>query len=178
MTEIKVRLAEAADLPLLVEMDHSYHTDYVWQMDLNPGEGQVGVTFREVRLPRSMRVEYPRSAWSVAEDWPKRGTVFVAEYGDEVAGYANVFADKVVDGAWVADLLAMRRLRRHGIGTALVMAAQMWALEQGKARLILEMQSKNYPAISLANKLGYEFCGYNDQYYPNGDIAVYFGRRL
>jgi hypothetical protein len=40
------------------------------------------------------------------------------------------------------------------------------------------MQSKNYPAMMLAQKHGYEFCGYNDRYYPNQDIALVFGRSI
>ena len=57
-------------------------------------------------------------------------------------------------------------------------AAQTWASERDSNQLMLEMQSKNYPAICLANKLGYEFCGYSDRYYPNQDIALFFARRF
>jgi RimJ/RimL family protein N-acetyltransferase len=44
--------------------------------------------------------------------------------------------------------------------------------------MILEMQSKNHPYIRLAQKFGYEFCGYNDQYYPTQDVALFFGKAL
>jgi RimJ/RimL family protein N-acetyltransferase len=40
------------------------------------------------------------------------------------------------------------------------------------------MQSKNHPAIQLAHKLGFEFCGYNDHYFSNQDIALFFSRPL
>jgi RimJ/RimL family protein N-acetyltransferase len=40
------------------------------------------------------------------------------------------------------------------------------------------MSSKNNSAIRLAQKLGFEFCGYNDQYYENKDIALFFGRLI
>jgi len=43
---------------------------------------------------------------------------------------------------------------------------------------LLEMSSKNNPAIRFAQKLGYEFCGYNDQYYETQDIALFFGRYI
>ena len=45
-------------------------------------------------------------------------------------------------------------------------------------RLVLEVISKNQPGIRLAQKFGFEFCGYNDQYYPNQDVALFFGRAL
>jgi len=40
------------------------------------------------------------------------------------------------------------------------------------------MTSKNYAAIRLSQKLGFEFCGYNDHYYLTQDIALFFGRAL
>jgi RimJ/RimL family protein N-acetyltransferase len=58
------------------------------------------------------------------------------------------------------------------------MAVQAWALQRGARRIVLEMQSKNHPYIRLAQKFGYEFCGYNDQYYPTQDVALFFGRAL
>jgi RimJ/RimL family protein N-acetyltransferase len=58
------------------------------------------------------------------------------------------------------------------------MAAQTWALERELKRLILEMQSKNQACIRLAQKFGYEFCGYNDQYYLTQDVALFFGRAI
>jgi hypothetical protein len=42
----------------------------------------------------------------------------------------------------------------------------------------MEMTTKNNPAICMARKLGYEFCGYNDHYYETQDIALYFGRSI
>jgi RimJ/RimL family protein N-acetyltransferase len=43
---------------------------------------------------------------------------------------------------------------------------------------MIELQSKNHAAIRLVQKLGYEFCGYNDQYYATRDVALFFGRLL
>jgi ribosomal protein S18 acetylase RimI-like enzyme len=79
---------------------------------------------------------------------------------------------------WITDLIVMRRLRRQGIGTALILASQEWALQKKSRRIILEMQPKNYPAICLANKLSFELCGYNDHYYTNNDIALFFSKWL
>ena len=51
-----------------------------------------------------------------------------------------------------------------------------WMEQHNKGQLVLEMQSKNYPAICLAIKLGFEFCGYNDRYYQNQDIVLFFAK--
>jgi GNAT superfamily N-acetyltransferase len=80
--------------------------------------------------------------------------------------------------AWVTDLVVTPERRRQGAASALLTALEAWALGRGLRRLILEMQSKNQPCIRLAQKFGYEFCGYNDQYYPTQDVALFFGRAL
>ena len=68
--------------------------------------------------------------------------------------------------------------QRKGIGSALVIAGQEWAKHNKSRRLILEIQPKNFPAIQLARKLGFELCGYNDHYFSNHDIAIFFSKWL
>ncbi len=60
MPEVQIRPAVAADLPILMALDHSCQTDYVWQMDVLHEESQAGAIFREIRLPRSVDIPYPR----------------------------------------------------------------------------------------------------------------------
>jgi ribosomal protein S18 acetylase RimI-like enzyme len=180
MTQLEITVRELAlgDIAELTEMDHSYHTDFVWQMDIQSLDNQVNVRFRETRLPRSMRVEYPRDAAQLAEDWKIRDGVLVAEHEESPVGYLSLSRSQISGLITVTDLVVLRRLRRHGIGSSLLRAAQTWASERDSNQLMMEMQSKNYPAICLANKLGYEFCGYSDRYYPNQDIALFFARRF
>ena len=178
MVDIVVRPLAIADIAVLVEIDHSYHTDYVWQMDLNTAESEVNVIFREVRLPRSMRVEYPRDPSLLFEDWQNRPGLLVAELDEEPVGYIGL-TDGITPGMVMAtDLVVKRRVRRQGVGMALIRGARTWAAQQNANRLILEMQSKNYPAICIAQKLGFEFCGYNDMYFSNQDIALFFIKKF
>ena len=37
---------------------------------------------------------------------------------------------------------------------------------------------KNYPAIRFCQSRGLAFCGYSDRYWPNYDIALFFGESL
>jgi ribosomal protein S18 acetylase RimI-like enzyme len=178
MTEVVVRPLALVDLPVVVEMDHSYHTDYVWQMDFQSQEQETKVSFREVRLPRSMRVEYPYDTTRLADEWKTRSIILVAEREEETVGYVSLSVGQSPGMIMVSDFAVLRRLRRHGIGAVLLRAAQTWSAEQNADRLVLEMQSKNYPAICLAYKLGFEFCGYNDRYYANQDIALFFAKRV
>lgn len=178
MPEIEIRPAVSDEIPHLMNLDHGYSSDYVWQMDIQAEENQTSVVFREVRLPRSVRVEYPRQTKVLADDWTERAAVLIARLEAQPIGYISLLRDIAPATIWVSDIVVERRLRRQGIGSALVLAAQEWARKQGIARMVLEMQPKNHAAIRMAEKLGFVFCGYNDRFYANHDIALFFGKPL
>jgi GNAT superfamily N-acetyltransferase len=174
----EIRPANATDIPHLMGIDHSCMSDYVWQLELRREVGQVMASFREVRLPRSITVAYPRTPSTLADEWTKRSTVMVALHEGTPIGYICVVKETTSVMGWVTDLVVAPDHRRKGAASALLMAAQAWVSERGVRRLILETQSKNQACIHLAQKFGYEFCGYNDQYYPTQDVALFFGRAL
>ncbi|MQC26334.1 MAG: GNAT family N-acetyltransferase [Chloroflexi bacterium] len=173
-----VRAAKADDIDRVAAFDHSYSTEFVWQMDLDDEGKRTGAQFREARLPRKMTVGYPRPVEALAEGWEKRAAVLVAEKGEALIGYLCVDTSISPGAAWVTDLAVDIPKRRQGAGSQLVLAAQKWAKQQGLRRIVLEMQSKNHPAIRLAQKLAFEFSGYHDRYYPNQDIAIFFAKSL
>lgn len=178
MTEVQIRPAVSTDLPILMALDHSCQTDYVWQMDIQRTDGHLGAVFREIRLPRSVSTSYPRPVAALPESWNRRTGMLVALVGGQAIGYARMSDTLLPRTVWLTDVVVSPRYRRQGIGMTLVMAAHSWALERKDHRALLEMSSKNSPGIRLAQKLGYEFCGYNDQYYETKDIALFFGRSI
>ena len=175
---ITVRPATQDDLPRLVAFDHSYSTDYVWQMDRREEENQINAIFRQVRLPRSVRVMYPREVESLTKTWSQRRLFIVAESRGEAHGYLGLMDGLIPHTGWITDLAVERRVRRQGLGTVLVTSAVHWARKAKLTRLIVETQSKNYPAICFCQKHGFTFCGYNDQHFANQDIALFFGMSL
>ena len=116
---------------------------------------------------------------SVISTFPKE-TKKVIKYpiatklGNNAVGYIQITENPSTSTAWVINMAVLEEIRHKGIGSALLYAAQSWAAKRNLRRMVLEMQSKNFPAIQLANKLGYEFSGYNDHYYENRDIALFF----
>lgn len=178
MPEVQIRPAVRSDLPYLVNVEHAYQSQYVWQMDRLIEDGQVVINFRQTRLPRPVRVETGTHPLLNEENWSRYQAVLVAVVDQVPVGYLGLsdqFAPKTI---WVTDCAVREAHRRQGIGSALVLAAQEWGLEHGFRRVILEMESKNFPAIQMCRRLGYEFSGYNDHYYNNQDIALFFSRSL
>jgi GNAT superfamily N-acetyltransferase len=178
MPPFEVRPASSNDMPRLMAMDHTCFSDYVWQLELRREAGQITSSFREVRLPRSVVVPYPRDPMTLSDEWARRDGLLVAAEEGLAVGYIGVVVERASQVARVTDLVVAPEKRRQGAASALLMAAQAWTLDRGVRRLILEMQSKNQPCIRLSQKFGYEFCGYNDQYYPTQDVALFFGRGL
>lgn len=177
MSEIHVRNTISTDLARLALLDHALQTDYVWQLELRREPGQVEARFHEVRLPRSVRVEHPRPGDWLADTWHLT-PMQTALAGMEPIGYVRFSEKMVAQTVWVSDLIIGREWRRKGIARQLLTSVEAWARQQGLRRALLEIQSKNVPAIHLAQKLGYEFRGYNDAHYPSRDIALLFGRAL
>ncbi|MFN8459139.1 MAG: GNAT family N-acetyltransferase [Anaerolineae bacterium] len=167
--------AELADLNRCYQLNMSYITDYVWQMQSRENGRTIDVRFDTVRLPRPMRVEYPRSPDELLHHWQREECFLVARPSeDEILGFLDAWPHPWQKLLWVANLVVDQSQRRKGIGSRLLKAGRRWAAEHNLNQLMLEIQTKNYPAIAFAQKHGFQFCGYNERYYPNGDIALFF----
>lgn len=200
MPEIEVRPALESDIATLAYLDHSYTSEYVWQMDLSGGELQaesendMHVSFRQVRYPRALRIEYPRPSQYLVSDWQERSGLLVAVLPPpfnqappaeanarppgEPIGYISLSLERAPATTWITDILVRRRLRRQGIGSALTLAALEWAAEHESRSIVMDLQTKNHPALRLAQKMGFNFSGYMDHFYPNGDIALFFAKAI
>jgi GNAT superfamily N-acetyltransferase len=180
MPEIEIRPAAPADITALVELDHSFTTDHVWQMEFHHERdiGQIDLKFRRVRLPHSVRYDYHRPVRSLIDDWSQFSGLLVATIKEKPVGYSSLILDRVTNATWVPDLIVDKVQRRKGIGRALVLSAADWAATKESRILVLEMQPRNGPAIEMALKLGFEFCGYNDFYYPVNETGFFFRKSI
>jgi len=177
MTPVQIRPVVDSDLPSLMAMDHSASSDYVWQLELHRQSGQIVATIREVKLPHPIQLTYPTNPSSMVDEWMHKAMMLTAVIESDPVGYIAL-TERPSSVAWITDLVVAPAWRRRGMAGALLRSAQEWGKDRGHRRLFLEMQSKNQPAIALAQKHGYEFCGYNDRYYLTQDIALFFARAL
>jgi GNAT superfamily N-acetyltransferase len=178
MPEISIRPAVATDIPHLMELDHSCDSDYVLQLDFFKDEEETNVTFRRMRLPRPVHVYYPRQVSLLVDQWNRSGLMLVALLNGEKIAYLRLSDNVAPSAIWITDLVVAREYRHQGIASALLLSAQQWALQRGLNQAIVEMTTKNDAMASLARKLGFEFAGFNDKYFPTRDIAIFFGKQL
>ena len=78
----------------------------------------------------------------------------------------------------INNIIVQPNVRRKGIAKLLLKTAKLVALQNQCNQLTITLQTKNYPGIKFAQKQGFTFCGYNDRYYPNGDIALIFSLKI
>jgi GNAT superfamily N-acetyltransferase len=178
MTQVIIRPALATDLKRCLTLDPSFVTDQVWQMDSRLSDGQIAVNFRAARLPREMRVVYPRDPRMLSAGWQSCDAMLIADQPNELAAYAALTKQAPQSTVWVNDLVVAKSIRRTGVGSQLLKAAAAWGREQQLKWLVVEVQTKNYPAICFCQKHGLKFCGYNDRYFANQDIALFFALAL
>jgi len=180
MPAIEIRPALEKDISILLGLDHHSTSDFVWQIESQSkrSEEQVTVNFRQVRLPRSAKIEYPRPFRTLATNWRERSGVLVSLLAGQAVGYICLELQSIPPTTWVTDLVVDRSFRRKGIGSALLIAAMEWANQMESQNLALEMQPKNYPAIQMAQKLGFEFSGFIDRYYGNDQTALFFRKSV
>lgn len=176
---MNIDAAELDDLNSCYHLNASYTTDYVWQMQVRTQEQSAEIRFDTVRLPRAMQVPYPRATDELTAHWKAEGCFLVARHaGGEVVGFIDAHPLPWQQLLWVYNLVVDAPYRRRGIGSRLLQAAMRWATTRRLRQITVEMQTKNYPAIAMAHKHAFQFCGYNEQYYANGDIALFFSRAV
>lgn len=173
-----VRPAEPEDLVPCRALDHSGTTDRVWQMENRLEGAMPAVSFRTVRLPREIRVDYPRQGKDLLTGWMDRDGFLVLEADGQVSGYVALTERPENGLVWIGDLVVEPSKRRRGIGTTLLKAAAHWGQNHELSRLMVEVHTKNYPAIAFCYACGLTLSGYNEHYWPNDDIALFFTGKL
>lgn len=169
-----------SDIGGCLALDHSYESEYVWQMSIREEAGQWEVRFKPDRLPRKVQAVYPFDERRLRLSLPPDHCFLVAVGRDqpEVLGYLTMCTDNAYQIARIMDLVVARSYRNQRIATRLLNIARQWAREHGLTQMTMEIQTKNYPAIMFSQQRGFAFCGFNDRLFPSQDIAVFFSQSV
>lgn len=183
MTEKKksrfiIRPATEQDIPACIALDHSLETQVVWQMKVSADSENRTVAFQTLRLPRPIRVEYPRNAEALGKELAEVKDILVAEAEGVLLGYIQIIIHPADRSAWVRNFAVGQFWRRRKIGSALFDQGCRRAQHHQAQHLTLETTTRSYPAIQFALARGLLFCGFNDRYYASQDIAIFFGQNL
>jgi ribosomal protein S18 acetylase RimI-like enzyme len=167
----------------------------------SPTPNSYQTTFRPSRLPRPMVVAAPFNDQSFLNNWRRTDYLLVAETipGEpdlgqpsaspvapleplfpkpQLIGYIGLQVDRDRHIAWVNSFAVQQSYRRRGVGRQLWRQTQAWVNRHRLPTIMVELETKNFPAIQFFQQQGFFFCGYNSAFHLNREIALFFGYRL
>ncbi len=200
---VEIRAAEEDDLPSCLSLDDSYTTTHTWQVQavrgepgaapyninstVTLGDSPLSVTFRPVKLPRARKVVGQIAAslkessdaahMARLESWKSADLTLIAKQGNKLCGYLVLTAVPGSGIGWLSAVVVANSMRQQGIGSMLMAAARRWARygqDHNIRAFMLEVPTKNYPAVAFCRKEGFNFCGYTDYSFSNGEIVLLF----
>lgn len=103
-------------------------------------------------------------------------TCLIAELDGTIAAYVG--AESVLDESNIGNIVTHKDFRGRGIATRLFDALLKELKEQGIAKVFLEVEHDNAPAIALYEKSGFTKYGHRRDYYGPGKDAVLMSKEL
>ena len=172
-----IRVARDADWQACLDLDLSYETEVAWQMEAPPDDNILGMSFREIHLPRKQKVVHPMAFSSPLKSWKERDNFWIAVEKREIIGYIGVRLELVHSQMRITELGVAPQFRRKGIATALLRTAAEWCARRPVDQIILECPLKAHPAISFAVKHRFVFCGFQERYWSGQEVGLFFRQR-
>ena len=138
LADVRLRWADASDLPVLAPLFDAYRQFYEQASDL-----ALATAFLQERLAQQ------ESVILLAEHHDGTGLGFIQMY----SSFCSLLAAPILV---LSDLFVDPRARRQGLGRALMLTAQDYAARHGYARLDLTTARSNQRAQSLYQALGWQ----------------------
>jgi ribosomal-protein-alanine acetyltransferase len=150
---IAIRLAVAADLDRIVELEQQAATAAHWP-----------------------RATYEGIISAEAAANPKR-VLFVAERAGQIAGFAAaraLLSDAHTPECELENIAVSSQLQRSGVGRALLLRICEWARDLGAQELDAEVRASNVAALGLYMATGFAEVGRRPSYYsaPTADAVL------
>lgn len=175
-----IRDGTKADIEQCVLLNTSYQTEYVWQLNLREEIDEVQISLRKQRLPRPLDTNHQINTrrFELALEHKFCFIVLVETDSNTNLGCLSMRVDATHNQAYLQDIVVDQPHRRQGLGSRLINIAHLWANEKQLDRIIFEIPTTNAPCIEFAKSHGFIYCGFNDQYLPNQEIALFYSLSL
>ncbi len=178
MPEIELRVADMSDCPLIKKIDLDFESNYVWKSQIVDDLDSYSIVFQKIKLPKTISVPFQAGDAFAVEMMVKRQEVFVTRYENQMIGFVHLERDIINNRILIKIGGVKPEYRRKGIGTAMLSGIQSLAQQNAIGRVVFTVQAKNDPAIRFLMSKGYQFCGYQEFYFPNLEIALFFSKNI
>lgn len=178
MAKLKIYAANQAQYDQMLALDHRITIAWAYKLEVRQDGDAASYNFQRVKLPREVSLSYPRDQKSLLSSWNAASLIYVGMIESVLVSYVVIEKNTLPNTARITDLVVTADVRQKGVGATMLAACEDWTAKQGINRILLEVPMRNDPVIQLANRAGYSMCGYLDQYFPNGDPALFYGKRV
>ena len=166
------------DLAACANLDGSYVTHRVWQMQLRPESNSIEVDFHLIHLPRPLTVSDTIADDNLLKYWQRGDGMFVAKLDNITVGYMHVIPDQATRVCTINRHVVAPDYRRRRIGENLLHRAIQWGREHRMLGMRLGLSTKNYPGFEFYQAHGFIFTGFDERFYSDQEITLYFARSI
>ena len=178
MAEIEIGAATLDEFPQIAKMDLSFESDYVWKTQMLEGLGSIEASFQRIRLPKTIRVSFQAYSTANLEALIRQRQILSVRYEDQVIGYLRLEQDETVNRLVMKTGGVMPEYRNKGVGTVLLERVSEIARNNNIRNLVCMVQAKNDPAIHFLMARGFVFCGYQEFFFRNMEIGLFFSKNI
>ncbi|HQV69957.1 MAG TPA: GNAT family N-acetyltransferase [Thermoflexales bacterium] len=175
-----IRASDLADINNIVALDAGYSTESVWQLATKEAASEMSAALKLAPLPRLMKIAPVLEGDALRRVISRCDFVWVMQ-GDaprDILGYLGMAAVPWQNAGWISCLAVAPSHRRQGVATRLLGAARARAKAENLASVVMDVQTKNYPATKLCQRNGFKLAGYLDNFYPTRDIALLYQLKI
>ena len=104
--------------------------------------------------------------------------VYVIDLGGEIVGYLAALVRKDSPNIRLYSLMIDSRHRSRGYAVELIHFLERESRASGRAQISLEVREGNYPAVSLYTSCGFQMGEKLAGYYPDGESAIKFRKKI
>ncbi len=179
-SKLTIRDGREADIDQCLALDTSFHTEHVWQMTIREEAETTHIALRKQRLPRPLDNHHYIDKQRLKHALQHKHCFIVLEdtTSKKLLGFMSMRIDNAYNFAYLQDIVIDEPYRHQRLGSRLINIATLWANEHSLKRIMFEVPTVNYPAIEFVKSHGFVYCGFNDQYLPNQDIALFYSLSL
>ena len=178
MAEIEIGAATLDEMTQIAQMDLRFESDYVWKTQMLEGLDSFESSFQRIRLPQTIRVSFQAYSMANLETLIRQREILSVRYEDNVIGYVRLEQDETVNRIILKSGGVMPEYRNKGVGTVLLDRICEIARHNRIRSLVCMVQAKNDPTIHFLLARGFVFCGYQEFFFRNMEIGMFFSKSI
>ena len=178
MAEIEIGAAIIDEYPQIAQIDLSFDSDYVWKTQMLEGLDSFESSFQRIRLPKTIHVSFQAYTTANLESLIMQREILSVRYEEHVIGYIRLEQDEAVNRLILKTGGIMPEYRNKGVGAVLLDRIMEIARHNNIRSLVAMVQAKNDPAIRFLLAHGFVFCGYQEFFFRNMEIGLFFSKNV